>query len=299
MSMVMKKTLFKGSGVAIITPMNSDGSINYETFGKLIEFQIKNGTDAIIVCGTTGEASTMNHEEHHECIKFAIDKVAGRVPVIAGSGNNNTASSLKISQDAQNAGADGLLLVTPYYNKTSQDGLINHYTYIADNVDLPMILYNVPSRTGLNIKPETYARLAEHKNIVAIKEANGDISSVAKTIALCKDKLDVYSGNDDQIVPIMALGGAGVISVFANICPKECHEMTSKLLEGDFKAGTEIQLKYLELINALFSDVNPIPIKAAMNLAGFDCGECRMPLTTMNDSALEKLEAVVKKYGLC
>lgn len=294
----MKKTIFRGSGVAIVTPMNEDFSVNYEEFERLIEFQISNGTDAIIVCGTTGESATMNSEEYSEIIKFTVEKVNGRVPVIAGSGSNNTAIALEHSLVAQKLGADALLIVTPYYNKSSQQGLINHYTYIADRVNIPIILYNVPSRTGCNIKPETYAKLAKHPNIVAIKEASGDISAVAQTMALCGNELAVYSGCDDQIVPIMSLGGLGVISVFADICPKESHELTQKALEGDFESAGKMQLHYLELMNVLFSDVNPIPVKAALNLMGYDCGYCRMPLAPMSESGINNLKEVLKKYGL-
>ena len=294
----MKKTLFTGSGVAIITPMNCDGSINFDELGKIIEFQIENGTDAIITCGTTGEAATMTPDEYAKVIKYTVDKVNKRVPVIAGSGSNNTQTALDHSLKAQSLGADGLLIVTPYYNKASQKGLIEHYCYIADRVELPIILYNVPSRTGCNIKPETYAELAEHPNIVGIKEASGDISALAKTISLCKDKLAVYSGNDDQIVPIMSLGGVGVISVFANICPDKCHQLTKLALDGKFSEATKIQLEYLDLINSLFSDVNPIPIKAAMNMIGYNCGRCRMPLSEMTPEALDRLGKIISRYNL-
>lgn len=294
----MKKTLFTGSGVAIITPMNCDGSINFDELGKIIEFQIENGTDAIITCGTTGEAATMTPDEYAKVIKYTVDKVNKRVPVIAGSGSNNTQTALDHSLKAQSLGVDGLLIVTPYYNKASQKGLIEHYSYIADRVELPIILYNVPSRTGCNIKPETYAKLAEHPNIVGIKEASGDISALAKTISLCKDKLAVYSGNDDQIVPIMSLGGVGVISVFANICPDKCHQLTKLVLDGKFSEATKIQLEYLDLINSLFSDVNPIPIKAAMNMIGYNCGRCRMPLSEMTPEALDSLGKIISRYNL-
>lgn len=221
----MKKIVFKGSGVALITPMHADGSVNFDTLDKLIEFQLENQTDAIITCGTTGESATMSDADREAVIKFTVEKVAGRVPVIAGTGSNNTGHALKMSKQAQTLGVDALLVVTPYYNKTSQKGLVEHYTYIADNVDLPIVLYNVPSRTGVSIQPETYLALSKHPNIVATKEANGDLSAVAKTIALCGDNLMVYSGNDDQIIPILSLGGLGVISVFANVCPHECHEI--------------------------------------------------------------------------
>ncbi len=294
----MKKTMFTGSGVAIVTPMNEDGSINFEEYGKIIDFQINNNTDAIIACGTTGESATLNHEEHCDVIKYTVDRVQGRVPVIVGTGSNDTSYAIKLSQEAEKFGVDGLLIVTPYYNKTSQKGLVKHYNLIADNVDLPIMLYNVPSRTGCNINVETYVELAEHKNISAIKEANGDISSVAKTISLCKDKIDVYSGNDDQVLAIMALGGKGVISVFANICPSQMHELTYSILQGDLEKARDLQLKYLSLMNSLFMDVNPIPVKEAMNIMGFNCGKCRLPLVEMNESLKDKLVLEMKKLGI-
>lgn len=294
----MKKTIFKGSGVAIVTPMKNDGSIHYDSLGQLIEFQIENHTDSIIICGTTGESATMDHEEHCSVIEYAVKKVAGRIPVVAGTGSNDTKYALKLSLEAQKAGADGLLVVTPYYNKTSQSGLIKHYNYIADGVDLPIILYNVPSRTGCNIKPETYQELSKHPNIVATKEANGDITSIVRTRFLCGDELAIYSGSDDQTVPIMSLGGIGVISVFANICPSVSHEMTQAYLTGDIKKSAAIQIQYSKLMDALFWDVSPIPIKAAMNLAGFDCGECRLPLDRMSEQELKKLIAVLEEYNL-
>ena len=294
----MKKTIFQGSGVAIVTPMNSDGSINYDVFGDIIEFQINNKTDSIIVCGTTGESATLNHEEHCSVIQYCVEKVNGRVPVIAGTGSNDTRYALELSLEAQKLGVDALLSVTPYYNKTSQNGLIKHYNYIADGVDLPIILYNVPSRTGCNIKPETYLELSKHPNIVGIKEANGDISSVVKTISLCRDSVDIYSGNDEQAVPIMSVGGKGVISVFANICPEVSHDMCDKFLNGDTKGSAKIQIEYYELVSALFCDVNPIPVKAAMNILGFDCGSCRMPLDVLSGSNFEKLKNTMQKYKL-
>lgn len=294
----MKKTIFQGSGVAIVTPMNSDGSINYDVFGDIIEFQINNKTDSIIVCGTTGESATLNHEEHCSVIQYCVEKVNGRVPVIAGTGSNDTRYALELSLEAQKLGVDALLSVTPYYNKTSQSGLIKHYNYIADGVDLPIILYNVPSRTGCDIKPETYLELSKHPNIVGIKEANGDISSVLKTISLCRDSVDIYSGNDEQTVPIMSVGGKGVISVFANICPEVSHDMCDKFLNGDTKGSAKIQIEYYELVSALFCDVNPIPVKAAMNILGFDCGSCRMPLDVLSSSNFEKLKNTMQKYKL-
>lgn len=294
----MKKVIFKGSGVAIITPMNNDGSVNYDTLGKLIEFQIENKTDAIITCGTTGESATLTEQEHHDVIKFTIEKVAKRVPVIAGTGSNNTEHALKLSLDAEKLGADALLIVTPYYNKTSQKGLIEHYTYIADRVNTPIITYCVPSRTGVTIKPETYLELSKHKNIVATKEASGNISELAKTISLCKDNLNVYSGNDDQIVPILSLGGAGVVSVLANILPEETHNICEKYFLGEVIESRNLQLKYLSLANSLFIETNPIPVKTAMNLMNFNCGPLRLPLCEMEDSNLVILEENLKANGL-
>lgn len=294
----MKKTIFRGSGVALVTPMNSDSSVNYDELEKLIEFQIKNGTDAIISCGTTGESATLSSQERNNLIEFTVKKVGGRIPVIAGTGCNNTKQALENSLSAEKLGVDGLLIVTPYYNKTSQSGLIKHYEYIADRVKTPIILYNVPSRTGVSIKPQTYLKLSKHENIVAVKEASGDISSLAETISLCKDNLAVYSGNDDQTVPILSLGGIGVISVFSNICPKECHEMVKSYFDGDTEKSKEIQLKYLKLMNAMFCDVNPIPVKEALNLMGFNTGRCRMPLDILSESNYEKLKEILKEYSL-
>lgn len=294
----MDDHIFKGSGVAIVTPMNSDGSVNYEEYGRIIDFQIENGTDAIITCGTTGESATLNGKEHCEVIEYTVKKVNHRIPVIAGAGSNDTAFAAELSAEAEKLGADAILSVTPYYNKTSQAGLVRHYNYIADKVNIPIILYNVPSRTGCNIKPETYAQLCKHPNIKATKEANGDTSALVRTMALCGDNLDVYSGEDSQAYTITAMGGLGVISVFANICPKECHEMMKKAIEGDFKGSFEMQKKYIELMDMLFSDVNPIPVKAAMNLMGFNCGPCRMPLAPMSEKGLEALKACMKKYGI-
>ena len=294
----MKKIIFKGSGVAIVTPMFDDGSINFDALGEIIEFQIKNKTDAIITCGTTGEAATMSEDERSAVIKYTVEKVAGRIPVIAGTGSNNTEHALKLSKTAQNLGVDALLIVTPYYNKTSQKGLIEHYTYIANNVDLPIILYNVPSRTGVSIRPETYLELTKHQNIVAVKEANGDISSIAKIISLCGDNLAVYSGNDDQIIPILSLGGLGVISVFANVCPLECHEINQKFFDGKLNEARDLFLKSNDLMNLLFCDVNPIPVKEAMNLLGFNCGKCRLPLVSLSTDNKEKLIAAMKRFGL-
>lgn len=294
----MSDHIFTGSGVAIVTPMNSDGSVNYDEYGKIIDFQIENGTDAIIACGTTGESATMDAKEHCDVIDFTIKRVNKRVPVIAGTGSNDTAFAAELSKEAEQLGADALLSVTPYYNKTSQNGLIRHYNYIADRVNIPIILYNVPSRTGCNIKPETYAQLCKHPNIKATKEANGDTSALVRTMALCGDNLDIYSGEDSQAFAITAMGGLGVISVFANVCPRECHEMMQKALDGDFKGSFEMQKKYIALMDMLFSDVNPIPVKTAMNLLGYNCGQCRLPLAPMSDSGLEALKKCMQSYGL-
>ena len=294
----MKKTIFTGAGVAIVTPFAADNSVNYAKLGELIDDQIARGTDAIIICGTTGESPTLTPEEHAECIRFAVKHTAGRVPVIAGTGSNDTAFALKLSLEAEEAGADALLMVTPYYNKASQAGLIQHFTYVADRVKTPIILYNVPSRTGVNIQPATYAALAKHENIVGIKEANGDISSVAKTIALCGDSMAVYSGNDDQITALIALGGKGVISVLSNIAPELAHDIAAKGVAGDITGSAALQLEYLDLCNDLFCDVNPIPVKEAMNMMGMDVGPCRMPLSEMSDAAKATLRATLTRHGL-
>lgn len=293
----MKNTVFTGAGVAIITPMNADGSINWDEFGRIIDFQIDNGTDAIIVCGTTGESATMTDEEHVECIRYCVDRVNKRVPVVAGTGSNDTKYAVDLSVEAEKLGADALLVVTPYYNKTSQRGLITHFTAIADSVNIPIILYNVPSRTGVNISLDTYDVLANHKNIAAVKEASGNISAIAKIIEKCGDRLDVYSGNDDQIVPIMALGGKGVISVLSNVCPKETHDIAQLCLDNNVLEAAKMQIKYLELMNNLFMDVNPIPVKEAMNLMGFNAGECRLPLLRMDQSKIDILAQSMKSVG--
>lgn len=294
----MKRRVFTGSGVAIVTPMNSDGSVNYDKLKELIDFQIEGGTDAIIVCGTTGESATLNHEEHIKVIETAVKHVDGRVPVVAGTGSNDTSYALELSKEAEYLGADALLMVTPYYNKTSQDGLVTHYTYVADRVNIPIILYNVPSRTGTNIKPETYVKLAEHPNIVATKEASGDLSALAITIHLCGDKLDVYSGNDDQIVPILSLGGVGVISVLANIAPGVAHNICKYYLDGDINASRKLQIDYISLINALFCDVNPIPVKEALNILGFEAGPVRLPLVGLSESNRNRLINELKSVDL-
>lgn len=293
-----KNTLFTGAGVAIVTPMYEDGSVNLPGLRALTEEQIEGGIDAIIACGTTGESATLSHEEHIAVMQAVIDQASGRVPVICGTGSNDTAYAISLSQEAKALGADGLLLVTPYYNKTSQRGLIAHYTAIADAVRMPLILYNVPSRTGVDIKPETYAALADNPYIVGIKEANGNLSSAAHTAALCGDKVALYSGNDDQVVPLLALGGKGVISVVANVAPRPMHDMVARFLAGDVAGARELQLHYLALSDALFSDVNPIPVKEALNLMGRGVGPCRLPLYAMDDAARDKLAAVLRQYDL-
>ncbi len=291
-----KPAIFTGAGVALVTPMHPDGRINHEKYRELIDFQIENGTDAIIAVGTTGEASTQNYEEHALALKTAIEHTAGRVPVIAGTGSNDTEHCIRLSTDAKAMGADGLLLVTPYYNKTSQRGLIAHYTKIASSVDIPMILYNVPSRTGVNIQPQTVAALYELPQIVAIKQANPDLAQTAQIAALCD--IDIYSGNDDLIVPMMSLGAKGVISVLSNVVPRETHEMCAAWLRGDVETAKRLQLTYLDLVNALFMDVNPIPVKEALNQMGFAVGDCRLPLYEMSDEMKQKMTSVLKRYSL-
>lgn len=293
----MKKDVFTGSAVALITPFNDDLSVNYEALGEIIDFQIENKTDAILVCGTTGESAALSDEEHKKVIEYAVKKVGGRVPVIAGAGSNDTSYSVQLSQHAQSAGVDTLLLVTPYYNKTTQPGLVNHYAYIANSVSLPIILYSVPSRTGLNITPWACKELSKIENIVAIKEASSNIEQIAEIAASCPD-FTIYSGNDDQVIPIMSLGGKGVISVLSNICPKETHDMCQKFLEGDLEGARALQFKYFGLVKALFSEVNPIPVKAAMNLMGLNAGPLRMPLCEISEAAKSKLKDEMKKVGL-
>ena len=291
--------IFKGAGVAVVTPFNEDLSVNYGKLEEIIDYQIENETDAIIICGTTGEASTLSEEEHLECIKVAVNRAAKRVPVIAGTGSNSTETAEYLSKEAQKAGADGLLVVTPYYNKATQAGLKAHFTDIASAVDIPLILYNVPSRTGCNILPSTAAYLAKNvDNIVAIKEASGNISQVAELAKVSEGCIDIYSGNDDQIVPLLSLGGVGVISVLSNIAPKDTHDIVHKYLNGDVKGSLELQLKYIDVINSLFCEVNPIPVKAAMNLMGFNTGELRRPLTSMEAANVERLKADMLKVGL-
>ncbi len=294
----MKNTIFTGAGVAIVTPMNEDGSVNFDAYADLIDFQIENKTDAIITCGTTGESSTLSDEEHREVIRFAIEQTAGRVPVIAGTGSNDTKYAIELSQAAGEMGADGLLLVTPYYNKTSQRGLVAHFGMIAESVKTPMILYSVQSRTGVNIAPETALELSKYDNIVAIKEASGNISQVAKIRALCGDNLDVYSGNDDQIVPLLSLGGKGVISVLSNVAPEVTHNICQLYFDGKVAESAALQLEYLDLCNDLFIDVNPIPVKEALNIMGMNAGPCRMPLYEMTDAAKDKLAATLARHGL-
>lgn len=291
--------IFEGAGVAIITPFKENGDVNFEKLGEILEDQIANSTDSIIICGTTGESATMTHEEHLETIKYTVDKVAKRIPVIAGTGSNCTATAAYLSMEAEKLGADGLLVVSPYYNKATQKGLIAHFTTIANSVKIPVILYNVPGRTGCNIEPETVAALVENvENIVGIKEASGNIAQVAKIMQLTKGKVDLYSGNDDQIVPLLSLGGKGVISVLSNIAPQQTHDMVEKYLQGDTTGSCKLQLDALPLINALFIEVNPIPVKKAMNLMGMEVGPLRAPLTEMEDVHAEKLAKEMVDFGL-
>lgn len=289
--------LFKGSAVALVTPFNENG-VDFETLGKLIEYHIENNTDAILVCGTTGESTTMSDEEQLAVIKYTVDKVNKRIPVIAGTGSNNTAHSIYLSQEAERLGADGLLVITPYYNKANQKGLKLHFETIAKSVNLPIIMYNVPGRTSMNMKPSLVAELAKIDNIVAIKEASGDLSQVGEIARLVPDDFAIYSGNDDSIIQLLSVGGHGVISVLANVCPKETHDLVYKFLEGDIKGSRELQLKLKPLIDALFIEVNPIPVKTAMNLLGFNVGNLRLPLAEMEDKNLEVLKQELKNKGL-
>lgn len=293
----MKKVVFKGCGTAIITPFTEDG-VNFEEFRKMIEFQISEGVDSIIVCGTTGESSTMTTEEKKETIKFAIDVAAKRIPIIAGTGGNCTKSAIEMSKYAESVGADAVLVVTPYYNKTTQAGLIAHYKAIAEAISIPVVLYNVPSRTGLNITPATCLELSKVENIVAIKEASGNISQVAEIASLCKDNLAIYSGNDDQVLPILSLGGVGVISVVSHLIPKDMHNMIENFFNGNIKEATRLQLNTLKLTSALFSEVNPIPVKAACNMMGFNVGAPRLPLIEMSDAGKERLKTEMINYGI-
>lgn len=294
----MKDPIFTGAAVAIITPMHEDGSVNYDEFARFVDWQIENGTDAIVICGTTGESSTLDVDEHMAAIKWCIEYVNGRIPVIAGTGSNSTASAIEMSTEACEYGADALLLVTPYYNKTSQAGLIAHYTAIHDATDKPIILYNVPSRTGLNIKPETAYELSKLPRINGIKEASGDLDQIAKVKELCGDELNIWSGNDDQIVDILDRGGLGVISVLSNVCPQETHDIVAKYLDGDKEASRALMEKYMKLAKTLFCDVNPIPVKEAVNLMGYDAGHCRMPLVDLSDENKKLMKETLEEYGL-
>lgn len=294
----MKSIPFSGAATALITPMNPDKSLNLPAFRLLVEEQISHGIDALVVAGTTGESATLTLKEYASLLEAAVDAAQGRVPIIAGAGSNDTAHALELVYTAQDMGADALLLVTPYYNKTTQQGLVRHFNTLADRTDLPVILYNVPSRTGLNIKPQTYRELAQHPNIVAVKEASGDISQIAETAALCGDDLAIYSGNDDQVVPILALGGKGVISVLSNLVPGEVHQLCQRFFEGDWAGSLQMQLDFLPLIKALFCEVNPIPVKTAMALAGYPAGPCRLPLVDAQDSTRERLTQTLLNQGL-
>ena len=293
----MKRSIFTGSGVAIVTPFNHE-TVDLKTLGQMLDFQLENGTDAIIVCGTTGEASTMTYRERMRTIEFCVEHVAGRIPVIAGSGSNSTEVAIALSKDAERAGADGLLIVTPYYNKASQSGLIRHYQVIADAVDSPIILYNVPSRTGVNIAPESYAELAKHPNIIGTKEASGNFSNLQKTRNLCPDNFYIWSGNDDETVPICALGGIGVISVVANVAPAIMHRLVQLCLLNDFEAAGALQLELKELCDIMFCEVNPIPVKTALNLIGWNAGALRLPLFELPEASQELIRKTLKKYGL-
>lgn len=293
----MKKTIFTGCGTALITPFTEEG-VNFIELKKLIEFQIEQGADAIIICGTTGESSTMTEEEKKETIKFAVDVADKRIPIIAGTGSNNTLQAINMSKYAESVGADAVLLVTPYYNKTTQEGLVAHYKAVASTINIPIILYSVPSRTGLNITPETCYELSKIDNIVAIKEASGNLSQIAQIADLCRDNLTIYSGNDDQILPILSLGGKGVISVLSNIIPRDVHEMTKLFFEGKTNEALKLQLDTLKLTNNLFSEVNPIPIKAACNMLNFNVGKPRLPLIEMSSKGQEKLKECLINYGL-
>ncbi|MBR6626811.1 MAG: 4-hydroxy-tetrahydrodipicolinate synthase [Lachnospiraceae bacterium] len=291
--------IFKGVGTAIVTPMHANGEVNYEKFKELIEFQIEGGVDCIVVCGTTGEASTLTHEEHLDVIKYCVEVVNKRVPVVAGTGSNCTETAIYLSKEAEKYGVDGVLLVSPYYNKATQNGLYAHFKAVAESISVPVILYNVPSRTGCNILPETAVRLCKDvENIVAIKEASGNISQIAELAAMADGCVDIYSGNDDQIVPILSLGGIGVISVLSNVAPKQTHDMVMEYLNGNVTASCKMQLDALALCKALFCEVNPIPVKAALNLMGMEAGTLRMPLTDMEPANVAKLEKAMKEYGI-
>jgi len=295
---VKANPIFTGSCCAVVTPFDRSGAPNYKVLGEIIEFLIAEKTDALIACGTTGEASTLNDTEHLQVIEYIINKVDGRIPVVAGTGSNDTIHGINLCKEAQKLGADGLLTVTPYYNKATQNGLIRHYSTIADNVDIPIILYNVPGRTGVNIAPQTLLKLSEHQNIVAIKEASGNMAQVAAMMALCGDKIDFYSGCDEINVPIMSLGGKGAISVLANIAPRKTHDMMQSALDGDYKTAAKLQLEAIDIINALFCEVNPIPVKEAMAMMGFDTGIMRLPLCEMEPANRERLKKAMENYGL-
>ena len=294
----MKKLIFQGAGIAILTPMFPDGSINWEEFGRLIDWQIDNCTDALIVCGTTGESPTLSVEEKVQLFRYAVERVNGRVPVIAGTGSNDTQKAIELSKEAKNAGADALLLVTPYYNKTSQRGLVAHYNAIADAVDLPQIVYHIPSRTGVTIAPKTFQELSKHPNIVAVKEASGNFAAIAQTRSLCGDELAFYSGEDGMIVPLLSLGGKGVISVLSHVAPKAVHDICALYFAGKVQESAAIQLDCMDLVQALFMDVNPIPVKEAVNMMGFSAGPCRMPLYPMAEADREVLAQAMRRHGL-
>ncbi len=294
----MKEPIFTGAAVAIITPMNEDGTVNYDEFAKFVDWQLENGTDAIVICGTTGESSTLEVDEHIECIRWCINYVNGRCKVIAGTGSNSTASAIEMSKEACEDGADALLLVTPYYNKTSQRGLIAHYKAIHDVTDKPIILYNVPSRTGVNILPETAAEIAKLPRVNGIKEASGNLDQIAKINELCGDELNIWSGNDDQIVDVLERGGKGVISVLSNVCPQETHDIVAKYLDGDTEGSKALMDKYMKLAKTLFCDVNPIPVKEAVNMLGFNAGHCRLPLIDMTDENKALMKTVLEEYKL-
>ena len=291
-------SIFTGAATALVTPMHADGSVNFDKLKELVEFQITNGIDALVICGTTGEASTISDEDQIECVRFAKEVAAGRVPIIAGAGSNDTAHCIELAQACEKAGADAVLLVTPYYNKATQKGLILHYTAIAESINIPIILYNVPGRTGCNLAPKTVLELSKVKNIVAVKEASGNLSQVAEIAALCGPDFDIYSGNDDQILPVLSLGGKGVISVLSNVAPKNTHDMVANFLNGSVQDSIKLQLDAIELVSALFCEVNPIPVKAALNLMGYEVGSCKLPLCDMEEKNLEVLRTAMKNYGL-
>ena len=291
--------IFRGSGVAIVTPFTGDNQVDYAKLGELIDYQVENGTDSIIICGTTGESSTLTHEEHIECIRYAVEKTAGRIPVVAGTGSNCTETAIYLSTEAEKYGVDGVLLVSPYYNKATQKGLYKHYKAVADSIKVPVILYNVPSRTGCNILPETVVKLCtEVENIVGVKEASGNISQVVRLMALADGKVDLYSGNDDQIVPLLALGGKGVISVLSNVAPRQTHDICEKFFNGDVEGSCKLQLQAAELCEALFCEVNPIPVKKALDLMGMEMGTLRMPLTEMDEANVPRLEKAMRNFGI-